>query len=46
MKGQKRDTMFARVDEWKKSGMSMREFSSRIGLSKVSTPLTPYFSIA
>lgn len=34
MKGQKRDAMFARVDEWKKSGMSMREFSSRIGLSK------------
>ena len=34
MKGQKRDAMFARVEEWEKSGISMREFSSRIGLSK------------
>jgi len=34
MKDQKREAMFARVDEWKKSGISMREFSSRIGLSK------------
>jgi hypothetical protein len=34
MKDQKREAMFARVDEWVKSGISMLEFSSSIGLSK------------
>lgn len=32
--GQKQAAMFARVDEWKKSGKTMREFASCIGLSK------------
>jgi hypothetical protein len=31
---QKQATMFARVDEWKISGKTMREFASGIGLSK------------
>ena len=32
--GEKHAAMFARVDEWKKSGKTMREFASGIGLSK------------
>jgi hypothetical protein len=32
--GQKQAAMFARVDEWKKSGKTMREFAFGIGLSK------------
>ena len=31
---QKQAAMFARVDEWKKSGKTMREFATGIGLSK------------
>jgi hypothetical protein len=31
---QKQATMFARVDEWKKSGTTMRAFASGIGVSK------------
>ena len=31
---EKQAAMFARVDEWKKSGKAMREFASGIGLSK------------
>jgi hypothetical protein len=31
---QKQATMFARVDEWKKSGKTMREFASGVGVSK------------
>jgi len=34
MKDQNREAMFARVDEWIKSGRTLREFSSSIGLSK------------
>ena len=34
MKDQKREAMFGRVDEWIKSGRTLREFSSSIGLSK------------
>ncbi len=33
-KGQKQETMFARVDEWKNSGRTMQEFASSIGLSR------------
>jgi len=32
--GQKQTAMFARVDEWKKSGETMQEFASGIGVSK------------
>ena len=31
---QKKVAMFAMVEEWKKSGKTMREFTSGIGLSK------------
>ena len=31
---QKQATMFASVDEWKKSGKTMQEFASGIGLSR------------
>jgi transposase-like protein len=31
---EKQAAMFARVDEWEKSGKAMREFASGIGLSK------------
>ena len=31
---EKQSAMFARVDEWKKSGKTMREFASGMGLSK------------
>ncbi len=34
MKTPKSAAMFARVDEWERSGQSMREFASSIGLSK------------
>ena len=34
MKDQKKEAMFARVDEWIKSGRTLREFSASIGLSK------------
>ena len=34
MKDQKREAMFARVNEWIKSGLTLREFSSSIGISK------------
>jgi hypothetical protein len=34
MKNQKAAAMFAKVDEWKKSGKSMREFAASVGLSK------------
>ena len=32
--GQKQAGIFARVDEWKKSGNTMQEFASSIGLSR------------
>ena len=32
--GQKQAAMFARVDEWKNSGKTIREFASCVGLSK------------
>ena len=32
---QKQAAMFARVDEWKKSGKTMREFATGIGLSAI-----------
>ena len=32
--GQKQSAMFAKVDEWKKSGKTIREFASGIGLSR------------
>jgi len=44
MKNQKTTTMFARVDEWRQSGTSMKDFASNIGLT-VSVPPTPYFPI-
>lgn len=31
---EKQSVMFARVDEWKKSGKAMRDYASGIGLSK------------
>ncbi len=31
---EKQAAMFAKVDEWKKSGKAMRDFASGIGLSK------------
>lgn len=34
MKNQKAAAMFAKVDEWIKSGKSMREFAASVGLSK------------
>jgi transposase-like protein len=34
MKTPKSATMFVKVDEWKKSGQSLREFASAMGLSK------------
>ena len=34
MKDQKRVAMFALVEEWKKSGRTLREFSKSMGLSK------------
>lgn len=34
IQSQKQSTMFARVDEWKASGKTMREFASAIGLSR------------
>jgi len=34
MKTSKSVAMFAKVDEWKESGQSTREFASSIGLSK------------
>ena len=34
MKNQKATAMFAKVDEWEKSGKSMREFAASKGLSK------------
>ena len=34
MRASKSAAMFAKVDEWKKSGQSLREFSSSIGISK------------
>ena len=34
MKTPKAAAMFVKVDEWKKSGQSLREFASTMGLSK------------
>jgi transposase-like protein len=34
MKTPKSATMFAKVDEWKNSGQTLREFASTLGLSK------------
>jgi len=34
MKTQKSAAMFVKVDEWKKSELTLREFASSIGLSK------------
>lgn len=34
MKNKKATAMFARVDEWKRSGTTMQEFATSIGLSK------------
>ena len=34
MKTPKSATMFVKVDEWKNSGQSLREFASTMGLSK------------
>lgn len=34
MKTPKSAAMFVKVDEWKKSGQSLREFASAMGLSK------------
>ena len=34
MKTPKTAAMFAKVDEWEKSGQSLREFATAIGLSK------------
>jgi len=34
MKTSKSAAMFVKVDEWKKSGQSIREFASTMGLSK------------
>jgi hypothetical protein len=34
IESQKQVAMFGRVDEWKKSGRTMHEFSSSIGLSR------------
>ena len=34
MRASKSAAMFAKVDEWEKSGQSLREFASSIGLSK------------
>ncbi len=34
IESQKQVAMFGRVDEWKKSGRTMQEFASSIGLSK------------
>ena len=33
-KRQKRAAMFARVDEWERSGKSVREFANALGVSK------------
>jgi transposase-like protein len=34
IQSQKQVVMFAKVDEWKKSGKTMRDFASDIGLSR------------
>ncbi len=34
MNNQKAAAMYAKVNEWKKSGKSMREFAASVGLSK------------
>jgi hypothetical protein len=45
MRTPKSAAMFAKVDEWKNSGLTLREFASSIGLSKSAFEDRPLFSL-